>query len=94
LNGTVVFVLIKVRQSIVGESPYPGFWRTRALRKTETSSSVVPGAISRTIRVYGDFWPLALCGGAEIDVREVAIGVNGKVARALTRLGVDVVYLQ
>jgi hypothetical protein len=94
VNGTVEFVLIKVRQSIVGESPYPGFRCTRALRKTETSSSLVPSAITRTIRDHGDFWPHALSGGAEIDIREVAIGINGKVSRALTRLGVDVVYLQ
>jgi hypothetical protein len=94
LNGAVVFVLIKVRQSIVGESPYPRFRCTGALRKTETSSSVVPSAITRTIRVYGYFWPHALSGGAEIDIREVAIGINGKISRALAGLGVDVVYLQ
>jgi hypothetical protein len=91
LNGTVEFVLIKIRQSVVGESSYPGFRCTGALRKTEASSSVVPSAITRAIRVYGDFWPQALSGGAEI---EVAVGINGKISRALTGLGVDVVYLQ
>jgi hypothetical protein len=91
LNGTVEFVLIKVRQTIVGESPYPGFRCARALRKTETSGSVVPDAITRAIRVDGDFWPHALRGGG---VREVDIGIHGKVSRALTGLGVDVVYLQ
>jgi hypothetical protein len=94
LDGSVEFVLVKIRQSIVGESPYPGFRCTGALRKTEASSSVVLSAITRTIRVYGDFWPYALSGGAEIDIREVAIGINGKISRALTGLGVDVVYLQ
>jgi len=94
LNGTVEFVLIKIRQPIVGESPYPGFRCTRALRKAETSSSVVPSAITRSIRVDGDIWPHAVSRGAELAIREVTIGISGKVSRALTRLGVDVVYLQ
>jgi hypothetical protein len=94
LNGTVELVLVEVRQTIISKSPYPGFWCSRAFGKTETDGSVVPNTIGWTIRVHGDFWPQALSGGAEIGIREVTIGVNGKVSRALTRLGVDIVYLR
>jgi hypothetical protein len=90
LNGTVELVLIEVRQAIVSKPPYPGLWCSRAFRKTETNSSVVPSAISWTIWVHGDFRPHP----AEIDIREVAIGVSGKVSGALTGLSVDVVYLR
>jgi hypothetical protein len=93
LNGTVELVLIEVRQPIVGKSPYPGLRCTRALRKTKTSSAVILSAITRSIKVQGVFWPQALSGSLEIDHRKVTIDFSGKVPGALTRLGVDVVYL-
>jgi hypothetical protein len=68
LDGAIELVEIKVGQSVISKAPDPGLWCACALGKTETNSSVVPSAVTQTMRIDSNLWTRTLGRGTELGI--------------------------